>query len=195
MFKETVSAFIPLFVAVDAIGLLPIFVSLTHGVSEKKRKNVVFESIITALCLSVGFMFLGNAIFHFLNITFGDFMVAGGVLLFIIAIKDVISYSKERKFNPTDLGIVPIGTPLIAGPAVLTTTLMMQGQFGTVVTLAALLLNLLIAGVILFFSTALMKIFGETGARAMSKIISLLLAAIAVMMVRKGIMLIIAGAA
>ena len=77
--------FIPIFVAVDAIGLLPIFISLTQGLEQKTKQKVIGESILTALGLSIGFIFLGRAVFKLLGITVGDFMVAGGLVLFCIA--------------------------------------------------------------------------------------------------------------
>lgn len=180
-------AFIPLFIAVDALGVLPIFASLTEGISGKKRHKVIFESMVTAICLGVGFIFVGNALFKFLNITIGDFMVAGGTVLFCIAISDIISPSKRRQIPTEELGAVPLGTPLIVGPAVLTTSMILLGEYGLAPTLVSLLGNVILAGLIFSISKVLMKQLGVGGSRAISKITSLLLAAIAVMMVRRGI--------
>jgi len=83
--------------------------------------------VLTALCLAVEFIFLGEAIFRLLGITMGDFMIAGGVLLFILAILDLVSPEKRRRIPSRELGIVPLGTPLIAGPVVLTTSLIIVG--------------------------------------------------------------------
>ncbi|MFH0732154.1 MAG: MarC family protein [Candidatus Omnitrophota bacterium] len=187
MAKEIVLAFIPIFVAVDAIGVLPIFVSLTHGVSKKGKVKIIFQSVITALCLAVGFIFLGKAVFRFLNITIGDFMIAGGALLFCIAISDIMSPTEKRRQPINELGAVPIGTPLIVGPAVLTTSLIIIGEYGLAPTLVSVLINILLAGVIFLFSEYIIKLLGVAGTRALSKIMSLLLAAIAVMMIRKGV--------
>ncbi|MBL7155977.1 MAG: MarC family protein [Candidatus Omnitrophica bacterium] len=180
-------AFIPLFVAVDAIGVLPIFVSLTAGLSAKEKSKIVVQSVITALCLAVGFVFLGKAVFKILAISIGDFMIAGGILLFCIAIIDLLSPNKRRRIPSSELGFVPLGTPLIVGPAVLTTSLLMLDAYGLRVTLLAVLVNIILAGIIFLFSQMLIKVLGVSGSRALSKITSLLLAAIAVMMVRKGV--------
>ena len=180
-------AFIPLFVAVDAIGVLPIFVSLTAGLSAKEKSKIVVQSVITALCLAVGFVFLGKAVFKILAISIGDFMIAGGILLFCIAIIDLLSPNKRRRIPSSELGFVPLGTPLIVGPAVLTTSLLMLDAYGLRVTLLAVLVNIILAGIIFLFSQILIKVLGVSGSRALSKITSLLLAAIAVMMVRKGV--------
>lgn len=191
MLKNILLAFIPLFVAVDAIGVLPIFVSLTEELDKKEKIKVIFQSLATAACLAIGFIFLGQAIFRFLNITVGDFMVAGGILLFCIAITDILSPVKKRRIPSKELGSVPLGTPLIVGPAVLTTSLIVMQQYGLAPTLIAVLANVLLAGLIFLFSQIVIKIVGTAGSRALSKIAALLLAAIAVMMVRRGIVYII----
>ncbi len=185
--KNFLLAFIPVFVAVDAVGVLPLFISLIDGVKKKERSKIIFQSMITALCLAVGFIFLGKAVLKFLNISLGDFMVAGGVVLFCIAVLDLINPGKKRRLPGKELGVVPLGTPLIVGPAVLTTSLMIISEYGLMATLISVLVNVILAGVIFSLSDVLMKIIGESGAKALSKVTSLLLAAIAVMMIRKGI--------
>ncbi len=191
MFKNIVLAFIPLFVAVDAIGVLPIFLSLTEGLDAKQKRRVINQSIVTGICLAIGFVFLGKAVFRVLSITVGDFMVAGGILLFCLAITDIVDTGKKRRLPVSGLGAVPLGTPLIVGPAVLTTSLIIIDQYGPVPTLVAVLGNIILAGVVFRFSGVLIRVIGEAGSKAASKIASLLLAAIAVMMVRKGVMYII----
>jgi len=84
-------AFIPLFVAVDAVGILPIFASLTADMEQQGRNRITFESMITALCLAAGFVFIGKLVFRFLGISMGDFMIAGGAILFCLAIRDLVS--------------------------------------------------------------------------------------------------------
>lgn len=187
MLKNILLAFIPLFVAVDAIGVLPIFVSLTEGLDRSQKAKVISQSIITATCLAMGFIFLGKAVFKFLGITIGDFMMAGGAILFCIAIIDIINPGKKRRLPSRELGAVPLGTPLIVGPAVLTSSLMIISEYGLYATLVSVLLNVLLAGAIFSFSEILIRGLGEAGSKALSKVMSLLLAAIAVMMIRKGI--------
>lgn len=185
--KNILLSFIPIFVAVDAIGVLPIFVSLTEGAEQKEKSRIITQSVLTALCLAIGFIFLGKAIFRALGITMGDFMVAGGVILFCLAIIDIVSPVKKRRMPSQDLGAVPIGTPLIVGPAVLTTSMVIIPQYGLLPTLASVVANILLAGLIFRFSVVLIRALGEAGSKALSKITSLLLAAIAVMLIRKGI--------
>jgi multiple antibiotic resistance protein len=180
-------SFIPIFVAVDAIGVLPIFVSLTEGATQQQRRRTIVQSVLTALILAIGFIFLGKVVFRLLSITLGDFMVAGGAILFCIAIIDIANPVKTRRLPSEELGSVPIGTPLIVGPAVLTTSMVIISQYGIIPTLISVVANILLAGLIFAFSSILIKALGESGAKALSKITSLLLAAIAVMLIRKGI--------
>ena len=188
MIKNIVLAFIPIFVAVDAIGVLPIFVSLTRGISRKEKSTIIRQSIITALCVAIAFIFLGKGVFRLLGISIGDFMVAGGIVLFCIAIIDILNSEKRRRIPSKELGAVPIGTPLIVGPAVLTASLIIIAEYGLLATLISVFINVLLAGLIFSFSQILIKILGEAGSKALSKVMALLLAAIAVMMVRKGIL-------
>ena len=191
---EILLAIIPIFVAVDPIGLLPIYVSLTQELDSKARFKISVQSLVTAMCLAVGFIFLGKAIFNLLGITVGDFMVAGGAILFCLAIIDLINPGKPSRIPASELGIVPLGTPLIVGPAVLATSLILIDQYGLVATLISVFVNLLFVGILFSFSGAVMKFLGEGGTKALSKLVSLLLAAIAVMMIRKGLMQIISAA-
>jgi multiple antibiotic resistance protein len=186
MLQSILLSFIPLFVAVDAIGVLPIFVSLTEELEQKARRNVILQSMLTAAGLAIGFVLLGKLVFKFLGITMGDFMIAGGAILFCLAIIDIVNPTKKRRIPGPELGAVPLGTPLIAGPAVLTTSMLIVSQHGLIPTLISILVNILLAGLVFRLSFVLMKFLGEAGTKALSKITSLLLAAIAVMLIRKG---------
>ncbi|MBN2316910.1 MAG: MarC family protein [Sedimentisphaerales bacterium] len=187
MLKNILLSFIPLFVAVDAIGILPIFVSLTEAVEQKVRTKIIIQSMLTAAGLAIAFVLVGKLVFKFLGITMGDFMIAGGVILFCLAIIDMVGPIKKRRIPGPELGVVPLGTPLIAGPAVLTTSMVLASQFGFIPTIVSILLNVLFAGLLFRMSFWLMKFLGEVGSKALSKVTSLLLAAIAVMLVRKGL--------
>jgi len=187
MLRNVLLAFIPIFVAVDAVGLLPVFLSLTQGMERAEKRRVIYQSTLTGGLLAVGFVFLGQAIFRLLGIAMGDFMIAGGVILFCIAILDILSPAEEGRRAGADLGAVPLGTPLIAGPAVLTTSLAIIQEYGLLPTLISVVVNVALCGVLLGLSGVLLRFLGRPGTKALSKITSLLLGAIAVMLVRKGI--------
>lgn len=180
--------FVPLFVAVDAIGVLPAFISLSQGMEPSSVRRAVYLSVITATAVALGFIALGTAILNLLGITVADFMVAGGILLFILALGDLLTSDKRQRHVDADsLGAVPLGVPLIAGPAVLTTSMLLLNEYGAGWTAAAIVANILIAGIVFHFATSISRVLGQVGGMIASKIAMLLLAAIAVMMVRKGI--------
>ena len=180
-------AFIPLFFAMDPVGVLPLFVSLTHGIDPAAKRNIIAQSLITAAAVATGFIFLGRLIFKFLGITMGDFMMAGGAILFCLSMLDLTGQNKSRRKKTDEVGAVPIGTPLIVGPAVLTMSLVLLSQHGIVPTLAAVFLNITLVGILFVFADFFINLIGASGSRALSKVLSLLLAAIGVMMVRRGI--------
>lgn len=186
-YRTLALAFIPIFVAVDAPGVLPMFISLTESIKKSQRSRIIRDSMITAAAIAIVFIFVGKSIFRFLGITVYDFMVAGGSLLFIISINDLLNPEKSKRLPVDTLGAVPLGMPLIVGPAVLTTSLIVMDAYGLVPTLMSVILNILIAGLIFASADFFMKFIGKGGAKAISKIANLFLAAIAVMMVRKGI--------
>jgi multiple antibiotic resistance protein len=187
MIKNILLSFIPIFVAVDAIGVLPIFVSLTEGIESRVKSKIILQSMLTASGLAIGFILLGKEVFRLLGITMEDFMIAGGAILFCLAITDILNPVKKRRVPSADLGAVPLGTPLIVGPAVLTTSMVIISHYGFWPTIISVLLNVLLAGLIFRASSILMRFVGEAGTKALSKIMSLLLAAIAVMLIRKGL--------
>ena len=180
-------AFVFLLVAVDPFGLLPIFISLTEGMTTFQKRRVISQSIITALCIAIAFIFLGRALFRAIGVTFSDFMIAGGALLFVIAVRDLIGGEKRQEVSPRSLGAVPLGTPLIVGPAVLTSALMLRDVYGLLPTIFATVANILLVGIIFLLSDFLVKLLGSAGTKALSKVFLILLAAFAVMMVRRGV--------
>jgi multiple antibiotic resistance protein len=134
------------------------------------------------------FLFLGRSIFIAIGIGEGDFQIAGGLILFILAGRELVQSSSQDKRSslPDDFGVVPLGMPLIAGPATITTLLVISQSFGLTMTLLALAANLALVALSFAQSERLERMVGQTGLRAVSKIIALLLAAIAVHIVRRG---------
>ena len=179
--------FIPLFVAFDVLGILPIFVSFTAEMNTAERKRVVRQSILTAFLVSLGFVAAGESIFALLGISVSDFQIAGGALLFIIAIVDLIFPEKTRTFPKETIGVVPIGIPLIVGPAVLTLLLIIVHPYGYFSTILCLVLNLLLVWIVFSQAHGILRVIKEGGAKGIAKVSSLLLAAFAMMMIRLGI--------
>ncbi|SDR96109.1 MarC family protein [Opitutus sp. GAS368] len=181
-------AFIPLFVAIDPIGLAAIFLGLGQNVAIERRQKIAGQATWTGGLVALGFLFLGQSAFKALGISVSDFQVAGGLILFILAAKDLVQSAAEPEKVPEDFGVVPLGMPLIAGPALITTLLVLaQNQsLGLAIILVALAVNLGLVVLALHYSEWLGRRVGATGMRAISKIIAMLLAAIAVSMIRQG---------
>ena len=180
-------SFIPLFVAIDIVGTVPIFLGYTHDVSKYQRRKLVIEAILAAFIVANLFLVSGQLILNFLGITIDDFRIAGGIILLILSINDIMSSAEGRRNPATDIGIVPLGIPLIMGPAALTTIIILVHNYGYLPTILSMVLNFIIAWIVLANAKWLLKLIGEGGSKAFAKIASLFLAAIAVMMIRVGI--------
>ncbi len=179
-------AFIPIFVAIDAIGMVAIFIGLGANVDAKRRQQEAILGLVTALAISIGFMFLGKLIFQALGITVADFQVAGGLILLAFAVRDLLEMGGEKRPTTEAFGIVPLGMPLIAGPALLTALLVLIDTVGILYTLLSLLVNLIIVAIVFRNADWLTRCMGKQGINGISKLVSLLLAAIAVSLIRRG---------
>jgi multiple antibiotic resistance protein len=189
MLDRFLQAFIPLFVAVDPVGLAAIFLALGRGTALVARQRIARQATLTGGAVALLFLFLGKGIFSALGITVSDFQIAGGLILFVLAARDLIHSAAEEPAPLVEgFGVVPLGMPLIAGPATIATLLLLANTVGVIPTLLALVANLALVAVAFAYSDWLGRKIGPTGLRAISKIISMLLAAIAVAMIRRGIL-------
>ena len=152
MLRPYLLTFIPLFVAVDAIGNIPLFIGMVESLNKKQRQKAIMDSVATATIMAVLFMFLGKGVLRLLSITIADFQIAGGGLLFVIAVKLLLPGAHRMSLSDghdKDVGVFPLGTPLITGPAVLTTTLILIDVYGVLPTLVSLLVNMFIVWITL----------------------------------------------
>ena len=186
MMNEYFLAFVPIFVAVDALGMLPVFISLTSSLNATKKNKLIRQSTLIALLVALGFLWVGRLVFDWLGISISDFMIAGGAVLFILSIRDLLTFKKDARVAES-FGAVPLAVPLMVGPAVLASSLILLNSYGAMPTIFSLVSNILLCGVILTFSNGLSRLLGSTGSLTLSKISSLLLAAIGVMLMRRGI--------
>lgn len=188
---EFLEFFIPLFVAIDPIGMVPVFLALTAGLSPRQRRRISIEAVGAATIVTIGFMLVGRSLFEFLGISADDFRIAGGVILLVLAVFDLLAYGKPTVHETNMVGLVPLALPLIAGPALLTTTLVLTGSSSVAnpygMTLLALGVNLLLLAGFLLGAVWISRVIGEHMMSAMSKLVMVLLAAIAVNFIRVGI--------
>ena len=186
MIQKFLLAFIPIFVAIDPIGLVAIFIGLGTSASSEHRQRHAFLGIFTALLVAVGFIFLGKIIFGALGITVADFQVGGGLILLCLAVRELVGIGPPDRGGSDEFGVVPLGMPLIAGPALLTALLILVDSVGLFFTLLSLLVNLALVAIALCNADRFTRWMGKQGLRGVSKIIALLLAAIAISLIRRG---------
>ena len=189
MLHTFIEVFIPLLVAIDAVGLLPIYVGMTSHLPPARRRKIGAQAVLTGLLVCVGFMFLGQLIFKVLGITDADFRIAGGILLLVLAVLDLLIVGKPAVHEEELVGIVPLGMPLIAGPAALTTVLVLAGraEYGYTWTLIGIAANFIVLTAILLLSDTIVRVVRMHTLKALSKLVMVLLAAIAVNFIRTGI--------
>jgi multiple antibiotic resistance protein len=159
----------------------------THDVSSHQRKQLIIQAVLTAFIVAVVFLISGKAILRFLGITINDFRIAGGLVLLVLSVHDILSSSEARRSPGEHIGIVPLGIPLIMGPAALTTILILADKFGYGITVLSLAANFIIILTVLINAKWITKAIGAGGSKAFAKVASLLLAAYAIMMIREGI--------
>jgi multiple antibiotic resistance protein len=186
MWREFLSNFIPLLVAIDPFGVVPIFISLTVNFDEQRRRDIALQSVGVAFVIALIFIFLGQALFNFLGITVMDFQIAGGILLLVLAVLDLLIRGKPAVDPTGAIGIVPLAMPLIAGPATLTTSLVLSRTYGPIPVVMGLAVNFAILMALLRTTAWLTRFLGASALTAMSKLVMLLLAAIAVNFIRQG---------
>jgi multiple antibiotic resistance protein len=180
-------AFLAIFVALDIVGAVPMYVRVTAGLSEVDRRKVVNVSMWVAFVVALSFLFLGKFVFDHLGITLSDFKIAGGLVLLLISLSDLVGHSEVESRVSGRTGVVPLAVPIITGPGVLTTIVLQSSRSGYLVTIAALVANYLVAWAALRHSGGVNRIIGKDGTVVVSKIAALLLAAYAVSMIRGGV--------
>ncbi len=195
--KTFLLAFIPLFIAIDPIGNVPLYLGLTENYPLSQKRILIRHAVLTALLIGVIFGSMGHYLLGFIGITPSDFQIGGGILLLILSIREMFGDSTARKADgiPTDklIGVVPLGIPLIAGPAMMTTLLILHDITTIQMIALALGANLVIAYLILYFADGIVAKVGVTATKAVAKVVAIFLAAIAVMMIRRGVMSILGG--
>ena len=192
--QELALTFVPLLVAMDAVGNLPIFLALTQEETVAYRQRTANLATLTAFGVGLVFVAIGKAIFLLLGIEVVDFLMAGGIILLILAVRYLVMGKTLESEDSSDshmIGVVPLGTPLVVGPAVLAALLLLMGQHHIAIVIFSFILNLVIQWVFFRQATRIVAFLGRTGVSAISKVIMLFLAAIAVKMIREGILTIL----
>jgi multiple antibiotic resistance protein len=185
--KDFVLTFVPLFIVIDPLGNLPFIISFSEGKPKHERNKMIHIAILTATIVGLVFLFLGQFILKIMGISVGSFAIAGGIILLVLAIKYMTTGRFVDIIEEDVSAVVPIGTPLIVGPATITTLLLLVSHFPLYMVLISFIVNLLVSWVIFLLHNPIMRITGRGGLKALSRVFSLLLAAIAVSMIINGL--------
>jgi multiple antibiotic resistance protein len=181
--------FVPLFIVVDAIGNLPFVMALTEGMSRHERRRVIHVAMITATVVGLAFLFFGKLILDALGISVGSFAIAGGLILLALSVKYLLTGRMIEAIKEEMIAVVPIGTPLVAGPATITALLLLAGQYPLQAVLISYVLNMAISWGLFLLGSQIIGFLGQGGVRAISSVFNLLLAAIAITMLLRGLSL------
>lgn len=180
-------AVITLFIIVDPLGNIPIFIALTRGLAKHERKKAFRTAISTGFVLLISFALVGQQILALFGISIYSFMIAGGVLLLIISIRILIRGEwEEAQASPESIGVVPIGFPLLVGPGAITTTIINLHAYGVLTTVIAVLIVFMLTQIILGFINPIYDFLGNSGSTVISRLMALLIAAIAIQFIIDG---------
>ncbi|MCX7594033.1 MAG: MarC family protein [Fischerella sp.] len=203
MIPFIVRAFLTLFVVLDPIGLVPIFLTLTGQHSPKVQARIARQAVLVAGGILFSFALFGNALLRYLSIQVEAFQIAAGILLLKIAI-DMVFGQRERETKAekieaqtrTDISVFPLGTPLIAGPGALASILILEGEatvypFGTGIILGIITFVLFLVYGSLAIAQQFTRWLGQTGINVISRVLGILLAALAVQYIIDGVIALI----
>lgn len=179
-----------LFILMDPIGNIPLFISILKDVNSRRQKVIIFRELLIALFAMLVFYFSGDYLLSILNISHGAVMMSGGIILFIIALKLIFPSMNSDKqiIHDKEPFIVPLAIPLVAGPAVLAAVMLYSKQeINEFLVISAILIAWTVTTAILLASAFLKKILGERGILACEKLMGLLLIMIAIQMFVDGL--------
>ena len=177
-------AFVTLLVIMDPFGGLPVFMTLTKDYSEERQKRSAHRATRVSFLLLLVFVFVGKGVLDFFGISLFSFQVGGGLILLILGLLYVLNINQHDDVNYDKDIVIPMATPLIAGPGAITAIILLVAQYGYMIPLLAMIANLLIFWIAMFYARHINKVLGEQGLEIMSRIMGLLLVALAIEMIR-----------
>ncbi len=197
------TAFANFIVILDPVGVVPFFITLTTGFTPAERRATAFKSVAIAAVILLIFTVIGRPLLHYLGITLPAFRVAGGILLFLLAIDMVLvkesgirsttpKEDEEAAHRKPDVAVFPLAIPLIAGPGAIASVILLQGQrvgdpAAQIVTAGVMVGVLVLTGLSFLAATRIMNVLGLTGINVMTRVLGIILAALAVNNVIEGV--------
>ena len=187
-FVDLLKSTIALFVVLNPIGTVPLFIGITQNMKKEERKAVSKTAIITSGIVLVVFAIAGTGILRLFGITIFSFMIAGGVLLFIVAI-ELLTHGVWRFGGgglPGESGVVPLVFPLLAGPGAITSVIISYQAYGFVITILSIAIVIGITYIILLFVNQIYRLLGRRGSMIVTIVFAIFIAAIAIQYVIEG---------
>jgi multiple antibiotic resistance protein len=200
--NDLMTSTIALFVVIDPIGVIPLFISLTNNISKKEQKTITSNAIITTGILLLVFAIAGTQILNIFGITISSFMIAGGILLFIVAIelltRGELTFSVPRNIRVSkqdassssfqgESGVVPLAFPLLAGPGAITAVIISYQANGLVTSILSIAIVLSLTYVIFRTADSINKILGQRGSMIVTRVFAVIVAAIAIQYIIEGV--------
>ena len=195
-----IAAFTTLFIIIDPPGLAPVFIALTSGMTDRQRRAIAIRAFVVSVVLMMVFLFSGEAVLAFIGISMDAFRIAGGILLFLTALDMLFQKRQARREENAaegqaehhdDPSVFPLALPLIVGPGAITTVILLAGQAQGAADLTAIaamiIFVLLIVLVAFFIAPAIERALGKTGLNIVTRLLGMLLAALAVQFVLDGL--------
>jgi len=192
-----ITAFFTFFVVMDPPGLAPMFVALTQGMDKQKRRRVALHACVVAGGVLLAFAGLGEQLLDFIGISMPAFRIAGGIMLFLIALDMLFERRSKRRENRAeeddhdDPAVFPLAIPLIAGPGTIATVILLTGQqpgWGGVFAVLGVMFGVLVLNYVCFLAAGLIdRMLGRTGVIVLTRILGMLLAALSVQFVLDGL--------
>jgi multiple antibiotic resistance protein len=198
--SEIVTIFLAVFIVVDPFGIVPIFISLTPGLTPSRRRATILKAVVVAFVVLVLFIFTGNVILRFLGIQPGSFFIAGGILMFIVSIDLLLgkpgrtkTSSPEHDEEREDVSIFPLAIPMLAGPGAITTVLLYVSEdqlppFIPFILVGSVALALAIAALTMALSAFFLRVLGKTGVSVIERIMGIVLTGLSVQFVYDGLL-------
>jgi multiple antibiotic resistance protein len=177
---------VSLFIVMDPIGLVPLIVSLTSNLSKEQSKKVVRSTIYTAASLLLAFALAGHQILQLFGVSIESFSIAGGLLLLLLSF-ELLLKGWELRGNAIEVGAVPLAFPLLVGPGAITTTIITLERYGIVVALLSVSIAIMLTLIVFNFMHMLNRLLGQLGSLIVSRVMAILIAAIAIEFIISGI--------
>ena len=185
-----IKSFFAIFGVMDPVGNVPAYLTLTSHMDRAVARAHARRAVIRAGVILLVFLFLGNFLLDAFHISIASFRIAGGIILLLLGLQIVFGLElpdKGDKEEGRDVSVVPLATPLIAGPGTITTTVILSKEYGLLATFVGIVANLALSYLLFHYAHLVLKLLGKKGTVVFAKVMGLILAAIGVEFIRSAL--------